>query len=71
MSLSSTQRILLVEDEPGLREVLTLALEGAGFFCEAASGIEEGRRALREAAFDGVLSDLKLKDAPASNCSPG
>jgi two-component system response regulator PilR (NtrC family) len=62
MSLASTQRILLVEDEPGLREVLTLALEGAGFFCEAAAGIEEGQRALRETSFDGVLSDLKLKD---------
>jgi two-component system response regulator PilR (NtrC family) len=62
MSLASTQRILLVEDEPGLREVLTLALEGAGFLCEATSGIEEGQRALREATFDGVLSDLKLKD---------
>ena len=62
MSLASTQRILLVEDEPGLREVLTLALEGAGFACEAASGIEEGQRALRETTFDGVLSDLKLKD---------
>ncbi len=62
MALSTTQRILLVEDEPGLREVLTLALEGAGFFCEPASGIAEGRRALQETAFDGVLSDLKLKD---------
>jgi len=62
MTLTSTQRILLVEDEPGLREVLTLALEGAGFRCEAASGIEDGQRALREATFDGVLSDLKLKD---------
>lgn len=62
MSLATTQRILLVEDEPGLREVLTLALEGAGFLVEAASGIEEGRRALAESAFDGVLSDLKLKD---------
>jgi len=62
MSPASTQRILLVEDEPGLREVLTLALEGAGFKCEAASGIEEGQRALRETTFDGVLSDLKLKD---------
>jgi two-component system response regulator PilR (NtrC family) len=62
MALAQTQRILLVEDEPGLREVLTLALEAAGFLCEAASGIEEGRRALQEATFDGVLSDLKLKD---------
>ena len=62
MPLSTTQRILLVEDEPGLREVLTLALEGAGFFCEPASGVAEGRRALLETAFDGVLSDLKLKD---------
>ena len=62
MPIASTQRILLVEDEPGLREVLTLALEGAGFKCEATSGIEEGQRALREAPFDGVLSDLKLKD---------
>jgi two-component system response regulator PilR (NtrC family) len=62
MSLTTTQRILLVEDEPGLREVLTLALEGAGFFCEAVAGLEEARRALGEASFDGVLSDLKLKD---------
>ena len=62
MSLAQTQTILLVEDEPGLREVLTLALEGAGFRCEAVSGIDEGRRALGETTFDGVLSDLKLKD---------
>jgi two-component system response regulator PilR (NtrC family) len=62
MSLATTQRILLVEDEPGLREVLTLALEAAGFRCEAVAGIEEGERALRETTFDGVLSDLKLKD---------
>jgi two-component system response regulator PilR (NtrC family) len=62
MSLVSTQRILLVEDEPGLRDVLTMALEGAGFACEAVPGLEEGQRALRETTFDGVLSDLKLKD---------
>ena len=62
MILAQTQRILLVEDEPGLREVLTLALEGAGFICEAVPGLAEGRRALSEAAYDGVLSDLKLKD---------
>jgi DNA-binding NtrC family response regulator len=62
MPLATTQRILLVEDEPGLREVLTLALEGAGFRCEATAGIQEAQRALGEAAFDGVLSDLKLKD---------
>lgn len=62
MSLATTQRILLVEDEPGLREVLTLALEAAGFRCEAAPGLDEARRALAESTFDGVLSDLKLKD---------
>ena len=62
MILAQTQRILLVEDEPGLREVLTLALEGAGFVCEAVPGLAEGRRALSEATYDGVLSDLKLKD---------
>lgn len=62
MILTQTQRILLVEDEPGLREVLTLVLEGAGFACEAVPGLAEGRRALSETSFDGVLSDLKLKD---------
>ena len=62
MAPPATQRILLVEDEPGLREVLTLALEGAGFACEPAPGIAEARRALEETTFDGVLSDLKLKD---------
>ena len=62
MSNASTKRILLVEDESGLREVLTLALEGAGFLCEATAGIEEGKEALQEAPYDGVVSDLKLKD---------
>ncbi len=62
MSPATPQRILLVEDEPGLREVLTLALESAGFRCEAVGGVEEGRRALEAVGFDGVLSDLKLKD---------
>ena len=62
MSLAPTQRILLVEDEPGLREVLTLALEGAGFGCQPAPGLDEARTALAAGPYDAVLSDLKLKD---------
>ena len=46
MSLASTQRILLVDDEPGLREVLTLSLEGADFLCESTAGLAEGQWAL-------------------------
>lgn len=58
----SPKRILIVEDEPGFREVLQMGLAPHGFDTTAAASVAEGRRHLEEAAFDAVVADLRLKD---------
>ncbi len=59
---SPTHHILLLEDEQGLREVLDLTLAQQGFRCTAVAGLKEARAALEAGGYDGVLSDLRLKD---------
>jgi DNA-binding NtrC family response regulator len=56
-------RILIVEDRASLRKMLQHALEGEGYTVEAAASAEEGTARLAQAAFDLVLSDLKLPGA--------
>ena len=54
------KRILIVEDDPGLRFTMTDALEGKGFAVTGAdNGVEAIRRLLDE-AFDLVVTDLRL-----------
>jgi DNA-binding NtrC family response regulator len=53
-------RILIVEDDPGLRFTMTDALEGKGF---AVTGVDNGVEAIRRLdgeAFDVVVTDLRL-----------
>lgn len=56
------KRVLLVEDEPGFRDVLQIGLGPAGFETEPASGLGEATRILSEHSFDAIVSDLRLKD---------
>ena len=53
-------KILIVDDEPELREVFAdrLRLKGAEVF-EAENG-EEAIKILKESAFDGVVTDLRM-----------
>jgi DNA-binding NtrC family response regulator len=54
------KRILIVEDDPGLRFTMTDALEGKGFAVTGTdNGVEAIRRLLDE-AFDLVVTDLRL-----------
>jgi len=54
------KRILIVEDDPGLRFTMTDALEGAGFAVTGSdNGVEAIRRFLDE-AYDVVVTDLRL-----------
>ncbi|HTL97892.1 MAG TPA: sigma-54 dependent transcriptional regulator [Holophagaceae bacterium] len=59
---SPPRHILLLEDEQGLREVLGLTLAQEGFRCTEARGLKEAQAALEKGGYDGVLSDLRLKD---------
>ena len=57
-----SKRILLVEDEPGFREVLQIGLEPKGFATEGAGSITEAKELLETERFDAIVSDLRLKD---------
>ena len=54
-------RILLLEDESGLREELCQFLTASGLKVEVAADVSEARRLLHGRAFDLVLMDLWLK----------
>ncbi len=54
------KRILIVEDDPGLRFTMTDTLEEAGFAVAAADNGAEAIRRLASETFDVVLTDLRL-----------
>lgn len=56
----SIGRILVVEDEPLLRQLLTTALEGRGHTVETACDGEEGLRAVRDRRPDVLITDFHM-----------
>jgi DNA-binding response OmpR family regulator len=56
------KRILIVDDEPSVREPLREAFEGAGFSVTCAQEKEEAEALLATRHFDFVISDLRLGD---------
>ena len=55
-------RILIIDDEPILRESLQAWLERDGYSIEAVSSGEEGLERVKETSFDLLFLDLKLED---------
>jgi CheY-like chemotaxis protein len=60
-------RVLIVDDDPGMRELIELTLEGAGHVVDS---VESGRAALErlaQHAYDLVVCDLHMpdRDGPA------
>ncbi len=55
-------RVLVVEDEPELRELVRAALVRAGFAVDATGTVADADESLRMAAFDAVVLDLGLAD---------
>ena len=56
-------RILIVDDEQGIRETLSGILEDEGYRTKAAENAGEARRMLRKERFDAALLDVWLPDA--------
>ena len=54
------ERLLVVEDDASIREVVKLGLEGAGFHVTATGDGEEGLALFRRDAFDLVVLDIML-----------
>jgi len=60
--MTSPGCVLIVEDEPGLREGLAGAVERLGCSSLGAPGVAEARRLLQETPVDCILLDIRLKD---------
>lgn len=56
------KRILIIEDEPNLRDLYVLELEEEGYSCTAAGTGSEALDTLRKESFDLVMIDIKLPD---------
>ncbi|WP_456341949.1 sigma-54-dependent transcriptional regulator [Thermovibrio sp.] len=55
-------RVLVLEDEASLRDILALILEDFGYEVEEAGSLKEARERLNEGEFDLALVDLRLPD---------
>ncbi len=55
-------RILIIDDEPNMRRILTLILEEAGHDISEASGVKTALEMLASKQFDLVISDKKMPD---------
>jgi two-component system, NtrC family, response regulator AtoC len=57
---SEMKKVLVVDDEEGVRRMITALLQKEGFSVSAAGGGEEALRKLGEEEFDLVLSDVRM-----------
>jgi len=58
--MTAKASILVVDDEPAIRDLLSRWLLGEGYWCETASSSEEATRMLEHGRFDLVLSDIRM-----------
>jgi two-component system, NtrC family, response regulator HydG len=56
------KRILLVEDEPEIQDVLAFVLQGEGYAVDVAGTMAEAWRLLDEHRYDLVITDWRLPD---------
>jgi DNA-binding NtrC family response regulator len=53
-------RILLIDDDPAVRDSMERTLRNAGYAVQSAASGEEGYELAREGAFDVILSDMRM-----------
>ena len=58
--MATPLRVLVVDDDPGMRDGMAMSLKRSGFFAEQARGGEEALRMIRPGAYDAVVTDLRM-----------
>src|SRR5215203_1574226 len=53
-------RILLIDDDPGVRDSMERTLRGAGYAVQSAASGEEGFEMAKGGAYDVILSDMRM-----------
>jgi two-component system response regulator PilR (NtrC family) len=56
----SAARVLIVDDEKSMRDLLSITLEKAGYEVAAADGGEAAIEAIRKESFDAIITDLRM-----------
>jgi DNA-binding response OmpR family regulator len=59
---SSASVVLIVDDDPDIRDVLCIALEKSGYRVRVAATAEDGLRLYRESRPDAVIVDLMMEE---------
>lgn len=60
MTASRMRTVLVVDDEPDIRETLAEILEHDGFLVDTAAGGQEALDRIAAAGYDAVLSDIRM-----------
>jgi two-component system OmpR family response regulator len=60
--MSHIRTVLIVDDEPSIREILSRSLGKAGYETHAVAGPLEASRAFLEHTIDAVILDLRMRD---------
>ena len=58
--MSSSPRILIIDDEPGITNLVKTILTGEGFEVEQGNNSEEAEGLLRDESFDLIILDLMM-----------
>jgi len=54
--------VLIIDDEPDIRELLTMTISRMGLDCHSAANLNEATNLLSSYAFDACLTDMRLPD---------
>ncbi len=60
--MATRRAVLIIDDEPDIRELLVLTLSRMGVDADTASTVKEAQQALKERAYDLALTDMRLPD---------
>jgi two-component system response regulator PilR (NtrC family) len=61
--LIASQRVLVVDDEADIRELLDMTLARMGLSCDCAGSVAEAKQFLRDNAYRLCLTDMRMPDA--------